>query len=125
MQNEPINLKITLNSAKKAEGKLYLDDGETTDYSQGKYSLVKYEFDENKLNAKFEKNAYLPEKIGNYSKVEILGFNKKPAKIIYKSYNGPEIELNKFKFDEKMRTLEISLSNSQINILTEFSLTIY
>jgi len=51
MYQDPYTLLITLDSKKSARGRLYIDDGKTFDYTRGKYLIIEFTLENNKLRA--------------------------------------------------------------------------
>lgn len=83
MSRDPYTLVIALNSERKAEGELYLDDGRSYDYKNGASTLRKFAFNGERLTAmtivgssqSFEEQTALVER------VVILGYGKKAPRI--------------------------------------------
>ncbi|KAG8224893.1 hypothetical protein J437_LFUL004634 [Ladona fulva] len=50
--NDPFTLIVALDAQGEASGKLYLDDGKTYDYRDGKYLLINLKFSKNKLSSR-------------------------------------------------------------------------
>jgi len=56
MRWDPYTLLVTLNSSGKAEGELYIDDGESFDYQAGAFIHRRFAFSDSKLSSVMSKN---------------------------------------------------------------------
>jgi len=80
MLNDPLTLVVALDTNQQAKGELYLDDGHTFDYKNGKFLRRKFSFSDNKLTSV----AIGTETFSTTQTVErvvVFGFHKRPSKV--------------------------------------------
>jgi len=85
MLNDPITLHVAVNKEGKAAGTLYLDDGESFQYKEGKFNYVSFTYDNGNLQAKMIKPSGMETKVW-LEKVLIMGGgpSNNPARVIAK-----------------------------------------
>jgi len=86
MANDPVTLHVALDRQGKARGQLYLDDGTTMEYKQGKFIYIDFTYDNNTLKAKMITPPGMETKVW-LEKVIILGSGSinSPARITTKN----------------------------------------
>ncbi|XP_023336041.1 neutral alpha-glucosidase AB [Eurytemora carolleeae] len=86
MHEDPITLHIALDKEQKAEGTLYIDDGQSFEYKEGKFIYVTFKYEKGTLEAKLNQPAGIETKVW-LEKVVILGSGpaNNPAKVTDKT----------------------------------------
>uniref|UniRef100_A0A665XF44 Neutral alpha-glucosidase AB n=1 Tax=Echeneis naucrates TaxID=173247 RepID=A0A665XF44_ECHNA len=105
MEHDPYTLFVALNSQRKAEGELYIDDGHTFNYEKEEFIHRRLSFANNILSslnlapdAKFTTQSWI-------ERIVILGASK-PSKITLKAADGQESQVE-FEFDASMSVLTL------------------
>ncbi|XP_065564085.1 neutral alpha-glucosidase AB-like isoform X1 [Artemia franciscana] len=106
MQHDPYTLVVALDEEGKASGTLYIDDGESFDYREGKYVYGHLDYQRGKLSFRFLD-------AGRYSdaswveRIIVAGLRLKPHKIFAQIQGTKDhVELD-FKYEAKMHILTI------------------
>lgn len=86
MHEDPITLHIALDKEQKAEGTLYIDDGQSFEYKEGKFIYVTFKYEKGTLEAKLNQPAGIETKVW-LEKVVVLGSGpaNNPAKVTDKT----------------------------------------
>ena len=79
MKNDPYTLTVAPSASGKAEGFLYVDDGESFDYKNGHKALISFYYDDGKLSAKINSSDYFKQLISNLAIEKIIILNEKVA----------------------------------------------
>ena len=99
MLDDPYTLTIALDEKNAAKGSLYIDDGNTFEYRNGKFNYIQLTYADNTLTAIAENNSF--ETPAWLERVVILGFKTKP-----KSIKLGDAELG-FKYDATRQVLTV------------------
>jgi alpha 1,3-glucosidase len=120
MKNDPYTLIVALDVEKSAKGTLYIDDGESFEYRDGKFLYIEFVFENNRLSGhvknapKFETKSWL-------ERVMIMGFEAEPKSV--KVVTPLEGEQNlEFWFNDVTKVLTIRKPG--VNIAGEFEIQI-
>jgi len=81
MKHDPYTLYVALSAENKAEGSLYIDDGESFDYRNGKYLEINFTFDQNTLRAQVVNPTTEFKTVEWIERVVILGLTQNPTSI--------------------------------------------
>ena len=122
MKDSAISLTVAPGKDGTAKGYLYMDDGETVNYTKGESSTIKYTFKENKLTTKVLTEGY-KSSANHYDKIIILGVNKNPRNVSLElSGTAQKRTVAKTEFDRSKATLTVFLDDKQTKIFDEFTL---
>ncbi|KAM9905877.1 hypothetical protein OXX79_001885 [Metschnikowia pulcherrima] len=123
MRNDPYSLVVAFGKHNSANGKLYIDDGESYGYTQGKYVEVSFEAKEGHLITGVSAtgdNNYADSLSGiKVERITVVGSSVKDAENIIIAQNE-----RKWESDFKIRGDVIEVLNPGINIVDEWSVTI-
>jgi alpha 1,3-glucosidase len=111
---DPFELIVGLNQEGKAEGEVYIDDGESFKFEQGEFVYRKFIFDGIVLKSVDIGNGKLLSFEGVIEQIRIAGLKGKPQKII--GVNGEELE---FEWEAEVLTI----LRTQILINADFTIT--
>lgn len=117
MFDDPFTLIVCVDSDSKSEGKLYVDDGHSFNYTHGEYVYREFEFNEDVLtnkNINVQENSFYD----NYSVVietiKIVGLNKVPNKIVNER-NGDDVRF-------KVKNEIVILTDANLSVKEDWSL---
>ncbi len=106
MHDDPYTLRVALDGDSKASGTLYIDDGQSFDYRDGKSVYMSFEYDSGKMRCKqlkepgYETKSWL-------ERVLIVGWTgPAPASAVIKTKSGAE-ETLKVSLDSTAKVLTI------------------
>lgn len=118
MFNDPFTLIVALDSNQQSEGKLYIDDGHSFNYSKGDYIYCIFKYEKGVLSNtnlnKPIKNTFLEDYKVEVQLIKVIGLNAHPKKIINQS-TGKEIS---FTFSDDI----LSISNAGLYIKDDWRL---
>ena len=120
MANDPYTLVIALDINKSAKGTLYIDDGQSYEYREGKFVYLEFNFQNNRFTGnvkntpKFESKSWL-------ERVIVMGFESEPkqVKVIIPLDGEQNLE---FWFNDSTKVLTIR--KPAVNIAAEFEIEI-
>ena len=102
MMNDPYTLTVAPDAQGSASGSLYIDDGKSYDYRDGKFTYVKFDYRDGKLTAKAENPAY--QTAAWVEAVKVLGVDKSPSAVTLG--DGSSSSLG-FKHDPETKVLTV------------------
>ena len=93
MVNDPYSLVIAVDNNQSAVGELYVDDGETLDYTRGLYTLKTFSFFGNTLTSSNTQSKY---NVGvGIEKITIVGLDQKFTKAVFVDHsNGNSVDIH-------------------------------
>jgi len=110
MMNDPYTLTVAPDAAGTATGSLYIDDGKSYDYRDGKFVYVKFTYGDGKLTASadvtYETAAWL-------EAVKVLGVDKAPSAVTL----GDGTSLG-FKYDPEAKVLTVRKPGVSLGLKT-------
>ncbi|KAI8912480.1 glycosyl hydrolases family 31-domain-containing protein [Gorgonomyces haynaldii] len=123
-KNDPYTLLVALDKNEEAAGTLYVDDGKTFDYKQGKYLFEQFEFKGKVLRAfdsripEFgEKRPDLKQFANRVERIVITGLSKEPKSI---TAAGKTLDFQVV----KATTITVTIKNPPLTLGTDFELKI-
>lgn len=118
LKKAPIALLIALKD-NEAKGYMYMDDGETFNYSSGEYAIFVYQFKNNKLVVTFIHDKYKAQNY--YSKVSIIGMEKRPSGV---TVTGKDKAIDRMDYNEKIGRVDITFYENTIPLMEKLELSI-
>ncbi|KAH0790279.1 glycosyl hydrolase [Histomonas meleagridis] len=96
---DPFTLIIALDENERAEGRVYVDDGNTFDFMKGDYLDKKFTFADGKLKSQFNddvspKSAFVSKYDVVINKIIITGMKKTPTKVVDSNNNQFEFDVS-------------------------------
>ncbi|XP_077995538.1 neutral alpha-glucosidase AB-like isoform X2 [Glandiceps talaboti] len=120
MQDDPYTLVVALDKDGKAKGDLYIDDGHSFEYKNGKYLFLEFEFSDHKLisrpigyNQQFTTKSWL-------EKVVILGMRHQPVNANLQ-YDGATENLA---VSRNPTTQTVTVRKPGVNMAKEWTITL-
>jgi alpha 1,3-glucosidase len=120
MANDPYTLIVALDVNKSAKGTLYIDDGQSYEYREGKFIYLEFNFQNNRLTGnvkntpKFESKSWL-------ERVIVMGFESEPKQVKVITPLDGEQNLE-FWYNDSTKVLTIR--KPAVNIAAEFEIEI-
>ena len=129
MASDPYTLHVALDAGLRADGRLYVDDGQSLEYdTEKRYRLVELRFDAGRLDARFADDAGVFESDERVERVLVAGWPRAPRrvlrddgslvefqylsaqKVIFSSKKTLEHLFNEFSFDFQWITISFLVS---------------
>jgi alpha 1,3-glucosidase len=119
--SDPYTLIVALDEKKEAKGELYIDDGHSNDYLTGGFVVREFEFDRHTFTSStWTFSGTFPTKAW-VERIVILGYPLEPYRVMISLGAGSE----ELMFDYKSSNKALTVRRPGINILEDFSITIY
>ena len=86
MEKDPFNLIVALDENRRAQGRLYIDDGHTFGFERGEYIDKVFEFDGERLssrdlNNKSSQSEFAKTYSAKVQQIEVIGLDARPTKV--------------------------------------------
>ncbi|CAH3034609.1 unnamed protein product [Porites lobata] len=121
-RKKPMGLIVALGDNKKAEGKLFWDDGESIDTVENeKYLLVQFSSDESGLKFSVVKKGYTDSNLPNFGFVSVYGLDTEGIESL--NIDGKDMK-TKSSFDKDNKVLKITDLSLSINEAHRFEWTL-